>query len=327
MSLAAWVAAHGYISVTVLLLLSALGLPLPVGLALMLGGAAAHHGPLHLYVLIPLCIVAENLGASVLYTGGRLSGWWLLSRLCRLTMDPEVCIFRSADFFYERGPRVLLVARFIPGLNSMAPPLAGSLNMRPFRFWRLDIAGATLHVLAWSLVGFFFSRYIKAVTTALAVVGHVALGFVMLALLGYAVMWAAVQMRDRRYKDVTRVSVDEVRERLENPDPARPIVIADVRSHGYYDPGMQRIKNSIRVEPNRLGVELDALRETLAPECDIYVYCSCVRDATSVRIAHAMTQRGQTVKVIEGGLRGWLRAGCPTEPVPAGELRHLPRFE
>ena len=327
MSLATWVAAHGYVSVTALLFISALGLPLPVAIALILGGAAAHGGSLHLYWLIPLAIVAENLGASLLYAGGRFTGWWLLSRLCRLTIDPEVCIFRSADFFYQRGPRVLLVARFIPGLNSMAPPLAGSLNMRPFTFWRLDFAGAVLHVLTWTFAGFFLSSYIKALTSAMAVVGHVALGVVLVSLAGYAVMWACVQMRDRRYKDVRRVSIGEVRERLENPDPSRPIVIADVRSHGYYDPGMQRIKNSIRVEPNRLGVELDALRETLAPECDIYVYCSCLRDATSIRIAHVMGQRGQAVQVIQGGLRGWVRAGCPTEPVPLSEMQHLPRFE
>ena len=327
MSLAAWVAAHGYFSVTALLFLSALGLPLPVGLALMLAGSAAHGGTLRLEWLIPACILAENAGATLLYTGGRLTGWWLLARLCRITMDPEVCIFRSADFFYERGPRVLLVARFIPGLNSMAPPLAGSLNMSPFKFWRLDVAGASLHVLTWTAVGFFLSRYIRAVTSALAVVGHVALGVVLLVLLGYAAMWCFVQLRDRRYKDVKRVSIEEVRHGLDNPNPLRPIVIADVRSHGYYDPGMQRIKNSIRVEPNRLGFELDALRETLATECDIYVYCSCIRDATSVRIAHVMSQRGQHVKVIEGGLRGWLRADYPTEPVPSSEMRHLPRFD
>jgi membrane protein DedA with SNARE-associated domain/rhodanese-related sulfurtransferase len=327
MGWAAFVAAHGYIAVAGILLVSALGLPAPVSLALMLGGAAAHGGSLRLAYLLPLCIFAENLGATILYIGGRKTGWWLLGRLCRVTMDPENCIFSSADFFYERGPRVLLFARFIPGLNSMAPPLAGSLNMRPLRFWRLDIVGAALHASTWIFVGYFLSRYIRAVTSALAVVGHVVLGFVVLALVGYISMWVFVQIRDRRYRDVKRVPAEEVVARLDNPDPSRPIVIADVRSHGYYDPGMLRIKNSIRVEPNRLGVELDALRETLAPECDIFVYCSCVRDATSIRIAHAMGQRGTSVKVIDGGLRSWLRSGCPTEPVPADELRHLPRFD
>jgi len=327
MSLAAWVAAHGYASVLGLLLLSALGLPMPAGLALILAGAAGHRGMLQMQVLIPLAILAETFGANTLYLGGRLTGWWLLGRLCRLTMDPEHCIFRSADFFYERGPRVLLIARFLPGLNSMAPPLAGSLNMKWWKFWRLDIVGAMLHVCVWIGVGYFFSRYIKWVTDTLAIVGHVAMGFVLLVLLGYAGLWIFVSVRDRRYRNVNRISPDEVVERLENPDPSHPIVIADVRSHGYYDPGMLRIKNSIRVEPNRLGAELDALRETLAPECDIYVYCSCVRDATSIRIAHAMETRGTKVHVIEGGLRAWLKAGWPTELVPAGELRHLPRFD
>ena len=90
---------------------------------------------------------------------------------------------------------------------------------------------------------------------------------------------------------------------------------------------MQRIKNSIRVEPNRLLTELDALRETLATECDVYVYCSCIRDATSVRIAHHLSKNGHNVRVIEGGLRQWLSAGNPTEPVPENEMHHLPRFE
>lgn len=126
MGWAAFVAAHGYIAVAGILLISALGLPAPVSLALMLGGAAAHGGSLRLAYLLPLCIFAENLGATILYIGGRKTGWWLLGRLCRVTMDPENCIFRSADFFYERGPHVLLFARFIPGLNSMGPPLAGT---------------------------------------------------------------------------------------------------------------------------------------------------------------------------------------------------------
>lgn len=327
MGFAAWVAAHGYFSVAAVALISALGAPLPTALALILAGAAAHGGSLHLFLLIPLAVAAENLGASVLYTGGRLTGWWLLGRLCRVTIDPEVCIFRSADFFYAQGPRTLLFARFVPGLNSMAPPLAGSLNMRAWKFWRMDIVGAMLHVSVWVMLGYALSRYIKEVTFALALVGHVVAGFALLVVLGYACIWLFVHLRDRRFKDVVRIKAEDVVQRLENPDPAHPIVIADVRSHGYYDPGMQRIKNSIRVEPNRLGAELDALAETLAPECDIYVYCSCLRDATSVRIAHVMKQRGTKVKVIEGGLRGWVKAGCPTEPVPPDELRHLPRFD
>ena len=327
MGWAEWFSAHGYIAVAVILFLSSLGLPMPAVLSLVLAGAAAHLGSLNWLVLILVAAVAEQTGASLLYAAGRKSGWWLLAKLCRVSMDPETCIFRSADFFYKRGARTLLFARFVPGLASMAPPLAGSLNMPVSRYLRYDIAGVLLHVTAWTAIGYFLSPFIRAITDALAVFGHVVLGLVITVALGYLATWIFTRVRDRRFRDVERVSADELIERLENPDPSRPIVIADVRSHGYYDPGMQRIKNSIRVEPNRLLSELDALRETLATECDIYVYCSCLRDATSVRIAHTLAEHGHKARVVEGGLRSWLKLGAPTEPVPDSEMHHLPRFE
>ena len=327
MGWAGWFAAHGYLAVGGVLFVSALGLPMPTVLALLLGGAAAAHGSLNLGLIFLVAVLGENLGATVMFFAGRKSGWWLLGKLCRVSMDPETCIFRSADFFYKRGARTLIFARFIPGLASMAPPLAGSLNMRPGRFWRYDVAGAMLHCLAWLSIGFFFSPLIRRITQALAVVGHVVLGFVAIIAFGYFVTWVVTRVRDRKFRDVEKVTPADLVARLENPDPTHPIVIADVRSHGYYDPGMQRIKNSIRVEPNRLLPELDALRDTLATECDIYVYCSCLRDATSVRIAHHLSEHGHNVRVIEGGLRQWLHAGNPTEPVPENEMHHLPRFE
>jgi rhodanese-related sulfurtransferase len=104
------------------------------------------------------------------------------------------------------------------------------------------------------------------------------------------------------------------------------MVIADVRSHGYYDPAAQRIKNSIRVEPNRLREELEALREFMAPECEIYLYCSCARDATSVRVARELEKENCATKVITGGLKAWIKAGGPLEPVPPGDVEHLPKF-
>ena len=116
-------------------------------------------------------------------------------------------------------------------------------------------------------------------------------------------------------------------DRLLTRDPSKLVVIADVRSHNYYDPGMQRIKNSIRVEPTRLKEELEALREFMAPECEIYLYCSCLRDTTSKRVAHMLEQENCRTVVIEGGLKAWINAGGELELVPAADIQHLPRFE
>jgi rhodanese-related sulfurtransferase len=141
-------------------------------------------------------------------------------------------------------------------------------------------------------------------------------------------LWLLVNtLRDRRFKYIERVAAEELYERLKSADHNKLLVIADVRSHGYYDPGMQRIKNSIRVEPSRLKEELVALREFMAPECEIYLYCSCAHEATSVRVAHMLEQENCSTKVIQGGLKAWMKAGGPLEPVPAGDVEHLPQFD
>jgi membrane protein DedA with SNARE-associated domain len=73
--------------------------------------------------------------------------------MCRLSINPEQCIFTSAEYFYRRGQKTLLFAKFIPGLGALAAPLAGSLNMRFWRFLRLDALGALIYCTLWTLTG------------------------------------------------------------------------------------------------------------------------------------------------------------------------------
>jgi membrane protein DedA with SNARE-associated domain/rhodanese-related sulfurtransferase len=325
---------HGYAVVAIGMFLTAAGLPLPASVLLLAAGASSHqagahslHTGLRLWIALPIAWLAALTGDTLLYLGGRFTGWWLLAGMCRVSIDPENCIFRSADYFYKRGPRTLLFAKFVPGLASMAAPLAGSLNMRLPRFLRLDATGALNYVSAWMLTGFVFSAFIQDIVWWVERVGHVFF-FVLLAfVLGYAAMYAVSLIRARRYRRVEKVSAASLNERLQNFDPSRPVVIADVRSHGYYDPGMQRIKNSIRVEPHRLKEELVALREFMAPECEIYLYCSCIRGATSARVAHMLQQENCRTKVIDGGIKAWIKAGGAMEPVPASDIRKLPQFD
>ena len=327
---------HGYAVVAVGMFLTAAGVPLPASVLLLAAGASADPDPLHhlaihhglrLTLLLPMAWLAAVAGDSLLYLGGRFTGWWLLAGLCRVSIDPENCIFRSADYFYKRGPRTLLYAKFVPGLASMAAPLAGSLNMRMPRFLRLDATGALGYVSAWMLTGFLFSRFIEDIVRWVERVGHVMLFVVGVLMMAYAVMYAMSLKRARRYRRVRRVSAVSLHERLKNADSNRLVIIADVRSHGYYDPGMQRIKNSIRMEPHRLKEEFAALREFMAPECEIYLYCSCLRDTTSVRVAHMLEKENCRTSVIEGGLKAWVKAGGAMELVPEADVRKLPQFE
>ena len=326
MDVVGFISHYGYVVVAGFMFLAAIGLPAPMSVVLLTAGAASHGG-LKLEYLLPIAWASSVTGDTILYFGGRKTGWWLLTYMCRLTMNPEGCIFSSSAYFYRRGSKTLLFSKWIPGLSSMAAPLAGSLNMRFSRFIRLDAAGVGIYVTTWVMIGYIFSGFIQLIAAWIAKLGHAVALVVLVLVICYAISILVFTLKARKYNKIPRVKPETLRERLAQETPDRLVVIADVRSHGYYDPGMQRIKNSIRVEPTRLKEELEALREFMAPDVDIYLYCSCIRDTTSKRVAHMLEQEHCRTSVIEGGIKAWIRAGGELELVPAADIEHLPRFE
>ena len=158
------IAHHGYLLLFLVVLAEAIGLPVPAAVALVAGGAAAAAGTLNIFRVLFLALTAMLIGDTLLFILGRYMGWGLLGFLCRLSINPESCILRSAESFYKRGKTTLLVAKFIPGVNTMAPPLAGSMKMRPLQFFRFDSAGASLYILAYSGLGFLFRDFVASIT-------------------------------------------------------------------------------------------------------------------------------------------------------------------
>lgn len=327
MNLVDVIAHHGYAVTSIALFITCCGLPLPVSVVLLTAGAAAHGGSLHLG-LVMLCAAGSALvGDTLMYLGGRYTGWWLLAAICKFSLNPETCIFGSAQSFYKRGPKTLLFAKFVPGLATVAAPLAGSLNMRLRRFLLLDGCGVFFYTGAWVITGFVFAPFLRVVVRWVERVGHATATMFFTILLLYIAWLLVSSLRDSHFSEIEKVSATELFERMRSANSETLMIIADVRSHGYYDPGMQRIKNSIRVEPSRLKEELAALRSFMQPECEIYLYCSCAREATSIRVARMLEQEHCSTKVIRGGMRAWVKAGGPLEAVPAGDVEHLPRFE
>jgi membrane protein DedA with SNARE-associated domain len=95
---------HGYIFIFLIVLAEAVGIPVPAALALLTGGAAVASGALRGPATLLVAVTAMLLGDSLLYVLGSRMGWRLLGLLCRLSVDPENCILRSAESFYKRGP-------------------------------------------------------------------------------------------------------------------------------------------------------------------------------------------------------------------------------
>jgi len=260
---------HGYLVIFVLTLAEAMGLPVPASLALIAGGAAAASGVLRAPIVFLLAITAFLLGDSTTYFLGRYTGWALLGFLCKLSVNPESCILRSARMFYKRGKTTLLIVKFIPGINTMAPPLAGSMRMRFGQFLWLDLTGAALYILAFEGLGYLFHGFLGKMARGLGAAGHVAEVGALLLLAAYAGYRLWLYRKGRIYRVVPRVQVEELAQKLQSEE-SEKILLVDVRSHGYYDRGAVRIRGSIRIEPNNLSEEL----KQLPKEKDIYLYCT-----------------------------------------------------
>ena len=260
---------HGYLLLAVICFAEAIGLPLPAALAILTAGAVAAYGDLHFYLVLGVGVAAMICGDLILYFTGRVSGWALLGLLCRLSANPETCILRSAEYFYRRGKLTLLFAKFIPGINTMSPPLAGSMKMKLGDFLLFDALGAVFYVGTYATAGYLFSDALRAITRGLRSAGFAAEVIFGIGLAAYIVYRIWVYRRYRLLDVIPRIPAEELAKRLTS-EAARNMLIADVRSHGYYDADSERIAGSIRIEPNNLIEEV----KNLPKDREIYLYCT-----------------------------------------------------
>lgn len=316
----AWVSqigAHGYLILFAAIFLEAVGFPVPAALALLIAGGATAHGSLYGAYALGGALAAMLVGDTLMFTMGRYTGWWLLGILCRVSVNPEGCILRAADAFYRRGRTLLVIAKFIPGINTMAPPLAGCMNMRVRQFLVLDLAGAVLYIGAYFAVGYLLSDALGALTRGYQFFGRIVTWLIVAAVVIYFALQLWHMFRERGTQRIVLVGAAEAAAAI-----AAGASIYDVRSHGYLDSRAVRIRGSLRLDPHSLH------QNTLAFPTGqtAYVYCTCVREATSARVARELVKNGVTVAVLKGGLRAWRRAGLPVEGVPPEELAVLPVF-
>ncbi len=312
---------HGYLILFVLVFAEAIGLPVPAALALLIAGASSAKGPLHLPPVLLTSFSALLLGDALLFLLGRSTGWWLLGILCKLSLNPDSCILRSAESFRRHGRTLLVFAKFVPGINSIAPPLAGSMNMRFGQFFALDLAGASLYAAVWCGAGFLFSDFLARFTSGYQTGSRIFMWLVAFAIaiyFGYHI-WLLLKAGALSY--VPRVSASEVARRLYS-DLLGDMAVFDVRSHGYYSSKASRVKGSVRLEPNTLLQHI----ESLPKDKEIVLYCTCQREATSLRVARILQQHGFRSSVMKGGLRAWKRGGFPLETVPSDDVVLLPTF-
>lgn len=140
-----------------------IGLPVPSIPFLLAVGALAGAGRLNLVFVLALGVLAALMADLLWYYAGRRRGPKVLQLLCRLSFEPEACVHSAQRVFTKHGARSLLVAKFIPGLNLVAAPLAGLIRMRVLRFLLFDGVGAFIWVAAYAGLGYLFSDQLQQI--------------------------------------------------------------------------------------------------------------------------------------------------------------------
>ncbi len=136
-----FLANYGTPLVFVAVFLEQMGLPLPVVPLLLAAGALAATGQFNLVTGFGLTVLACLIADTVWFYLGRYRGQRVLGLLCRISLEPDSCVRRTQNVFTRYGLRGLLVSKFVPGLSTVAPPLAGMSGVGAGRFLLVDGVG------------------------------------------------------------------------------------------------------------------------------------------------------------------------------------------
>ena len=149
---------HGYSFLFGAMFAHQIGFPVPGPLFLLAAGALAASGKLGVVPALGVAISACVLADWIWYEAGRRRGDKVLHFIHRLTRDPDAHDRRAKRTFALYGPPILIVAKFIPGLDAVAPPLAGTSGTSRLRFLAFETLGVSLYACVYFGLGHMFSH-------------------------------------------------------------------------------------------------------------------------------------------------------------------------
>jgi membrane protein DedA with SNARE-associated domain/rhodanese-related sulfurtransferase len=256
-----------------------------------------------LTALFAVSVAACLLADCGWYLVGQKYGIRVLKTLCRISLEPDSCVSQTQTRFERWGINSLIIAKFVPGLATIAPPLAGAMRIGWLRFLALSTLAAMLWVGAGLMIGVLFSRQIERLLLQLGRIGSVAVAVAAFVLGSYVVYKWWQRRRFYRLLRMARISVAELYRLMQSG--GAPLII-DVRSptaralEPHWIPGALHISLP----------DVDARLVDLPKDRDIILYCACPSEATAARVAKILMNHGfRRVRPLHGGLDAWLAAG------------------
>ncbi len=243
------------------------GLPLPAVPLLLAAGTLAGSGAMSLGVALGLPVLASLLGDTLWYELGRRRGSQVLNLLCRISLEPDSCVRRTENLFVRHGVRSLLLAKFIPGLGTVAPPLAGIFGVSPPRFLLYDALGALFWAECFVGLGYLFSHQLERVAAYAARLGSTLVVLLVGAAAAYVLFKLVQRQRVIRGLRVARITPEELRQML---DAGEDLMIVDLRHALEAEAVPYTIPGALRLAPE----EVPHRHHEIPRDRDIILYCT-----------------------------------------------------
>jgi membrane protein DedA with SNARE-associated domain len=254
---------YGYLVVFGSVLAEQIGIPIPAIPFLLAAGALAGSGRLSLALLLALSGVASLMADVTWYWIGRLGGARVLGWLCRISLEPDSCVRRTQTSFSKHGARTLVFAKFVPGLSTIAPPLAGIVRMSLGRFVFFSAIGGVVWAGAFIVLGWVFSYQLEIVA------GYAAqFGTWTAAALGGSIAWKFVsRQRFLRKIRIARITPEQLKAMI---DSGEALLIVDVRDRIDFESEPTIIPGALHLTIE----ELDERHLEIPREREIVLYCT-----------------------------------------------------
>ncbi len=300
---------YGYVVLFVWVLAEQLGMPIPSAPLLVTVGTLTATHKLNLPLALLTVLIASLISDTIWYQLGKRFGGRVVRMVCRLSMESSTCVRRTEDYFTKHGPSALLLAKFIPGLGTVAAPIAGQTSMKYRTFVAYDSGGILLWCLGYMLVGRFFGDVLKKHPEALAWVGHFSATLFVLAVLGLLAYRVWKQQAFLKQVRTARLEPEELKRML---DSGKSVFIVDLRHPLDYLPDPRVLPGALRLTPDKLIEN----QNEIPRDRDIVLYCTCPSEATAAKMALNLRKLGiYRVRPLRGGFDMWKAKGFPLEEI------------
>lgn len=305
----ALIAEYGLFVVFLNVLVEQAGLPLPAAPTLVVAGALAAGGRLPLPGVLLVALAGCLLSDLAWYAAGRRYGTRVMRALCRISLSRDSCVKQSELHFQRWRSSVLLVAKFVPGLSTVAPPLVGAMGLPPRLFLLFDALGSLLWVGAAVALGYVFADGVERALAAFASAGTLALELMGALFVAYVLSKWWQRRRLLVALRMARIEVDELAQALRS---TRPPLVFDVRAAGSRELDARTIPGALAFDP----LALDSLLAGVPRERELVLYCNCPNEVSAAKAAQLLIAQGyRRVRPLRGGLEAWAAAGQAVDRV------------